>query len=165
VMTLSALSGSPIGGVALGLAYVLGMTFPLFVLALAWDRFRLGERRWMRARPVRLHLGGRVLATNTVNVAVAVLFAAMGSFVIYLAGTGTMTGGPGFQVAIGRFLTRVFARIEVWTAPVPEPVLGLGLLALAAVFVIATLRDRHRPAPNEAPTADCAHHPHDTTTV
>jgi cytochrome c-type biogenesis protein len=164
VMTLSALSGSPIGGVALGLAYVLGMTFPLFVLALAWDRFRLGERRWMRARPVRLHLGGRVLATNTVNVAVAVLFAAMGSFVIFLAGTGTMTGGPGFQVAIGRFLTRVFARIEVWTAPVPEPVLGLGLLALAAVFVIATLRDRHRPAPNEA-AADCADHPHDTTTV
>lgn len=165
VMTLSALAGSPIGGVALGLAYVLGMTFPLFVLALAWDRFRLGERRWLRARPVRLHLAGRVLATNTVNVAVAVLFAAMGGFVIYLAGTGTMTGGPGFQVAIGRFLTRVFARIEVWTAPVPEPVLGLGLFALAAVFVVATLRDRHRPPPAEAPAADCAHHPHDTTTV
>ena len=165
VMTLSALSGSPIGGVALGLAYVLGMTFPLFVLALAWDRFRLGERRWMRARPVRLHLAGRVLATNTVNVAVAVLFAAMGGFVIYLASTGTMTGGPGFQVAIGRFLTRVFARIEVWTAPVPQPILGLGLLALAAVFIVATLRDRRRPAPEEAHAADSAHHPHDTTTV
>jgi cytochrome c biogenesis protein CcdA len=33
VMTLSALSGSVVGGTALGLAYVFGMTFPLFVMA------------------------------------------------------------------------------------------------------------------------------------
>lgn len=166
VMTLSTLSGSPIGGVALGLAYVLGMTFPLFVMALAWDRLRLGEQRWMQARPVRIRLAGRTLVTNTVNVAVAVVFAAMGGFVIYLATTGTMTGGPGFQVAIGRFLTRVFARIEAWTAPVPEPILGLAILGVAAVFVVATLRDRHRPAPDEHHRADPAHScHHDTTTV
>src|SRR5450759_4944792 len=48
VMTLSALSGSAIGGLTLGLAYVFGMVFPLFVMALVWDRFRLGERRWIR---------------------------------------------------------------------------------------------------------------------
>lgn len=53
-----------------------------------------------------------------------------------------MTSGPGFQVAIGRGLAGVFRRIEAWTKPVPEPVLGLALLALAAVFVVATLRDR-----------------------
>ena len=44
VMTLSALSGSAVGGVTLGLAYTFGMVFPLFVMALLWDRFRLGER-------------------------------------------------------------------------------------------------------------------------
>jgi len=153
VMTLSALSGSPVGGVVLGLGYVLGMTFPLFVLALGWDRFRLGERRWIRARPVRLHLAGRTLVTNTVNVAVAVAFAVMGGFVLYLANTGTMTGGPGFQVALGRSLARVFARVEAWTAPVPEPVLGLAVLAIAAVFVVATLRDRHCPNPTSATEA------------
>src|SRR6266545_1590025 len=38
VMTLSALSGSAVGGTVLGLAYVLGMTFPLFLMALAYDR-------------------------------------------------------------------------------------------------------------------------------
>lgn len=53
VMTLSALSGSAIGGVTLGLAYTFGMVFPLFVMALLWDRFRLGERRFLRAKPVR----------------------------------------------------------------------------------------------------------------
>ena len=38
-----ALSGSPVGGLILGLAYVFGMSFPLFVMALLWDRFHLGE--------------------------------------------------------------------------------------------------------------------------
>jgi cytochrome c biogenesis protein CcdA len=154
VMTLSALSGSALGGLTLGLAYTFGMVFPLFVMALLWDRFRLGERRWMRAKPIRFRLGGNVLATNTVNLAVAAAFAVMGGFVIYLANSSQMTGGPGFQVAIGKGLERLFARIETGVAPVPEPILGLGVLALAAVFVVATLRDRgpadldqHDPAP------------------
>lgn len=156
VMTLSALSGSAVGGLTLGLAYTFGMVFPLFAMALVWDRFRLGERRFLQARPVRLRVAGRVLATNTVNLAVAVAFAVMGGFVLYLANTGRMTSGPGFQVAIGRGLSRVFARIEAWTAPVPEPVLGLAVLVLAAVFVVATLRDRrHGPAPAAGPPGGC----------
>jgi cytochrome c-type biogenesis protein len=160
VMTLSALSGNPVGGVALGLAYVAGMTFPLFVMALLWDKARLGERRLLQARPVRLRLAGRTLITNTLNVAVAVGFTVMGGFILYLANAGEMTGGPGFQVAIGKALARIFRRIEVWTAPVPEPVLGLALIALAAVFVVATLIDRHRPGPSAEPSSDApACHP------
>lgn len=151
VMTLSALSGSAIGGVTLGLAYTFGMVFPLFVMALLWDRFRLGERRFLQARPVRIRAGGRVLATNTVNLVVAAAFALMGGFVIYLAGSGGMTGGPGFQVAIGEGLSAAFTRIESWTDPVPEPVLGLAVLALAAGFVVATLRGRRRPDVSDHP--------------
>jgi len=168
VMTLSALSGSPVGGVFLGLAYVFGMTFPLFVMALCWDRFHLGERRFMRAKPVRLHVGRWTLHTNTVNVAVAVAFAAMGSFVIYLANSGKMTGGPGFQVAIGRFLLRVFTPIETATSGLPDLLLGLVVLAIAAVFIIPALRGRRtQPAsalPDDdtemnGPTgSDCCHH-------
>ena len=63
----------------------------------------------------------------------------------------------GFQVSIGKGLSEVFARIETWTDPVPEPVLGLAVLALAAVFVIATLRDRHRP--DASTDADPDEHP------
>ncbi|UER55231.1 cytochrome c biogenesis protein CcdA [Kineosporiaceae bacterium SCSIO 59966] len=165
VMALSALSGSALGGITLGLAYTFGMVFPLFVMALLWDRYRLGERRFLQARPVRLRLGGRVLATNTVNLAVALAFTVMGVFVIFLANTGQMTSGPRFQGAIGQRLAAVFGEIEGLTAGVPEPVLGLGVLALAAVFVYATLRDRRPegvdPAPQdgaEAPDCHADHH-------
>src|SRR5450756_1325381 len=65
VMTLSALSGSAAGGLVLGLAYVFGMVFPLFVMALVWDKARLGERKFFRAKLVRVRFAGRVLVTNT----------------------------------------------------------------------------------------------------
>lgn len=152
VMTLSALSGSALGGITLGLAYTFGMVFPLFVMALLWDRYRLGERRFLQAKPIRIRVAGKTMATNTVNLAVAAAFATMGGFVIYLATSAQMTGGPGFQVTLGKGLERVFTRIEAWTDPLPEPVLGLAVLALAAVFVVATLRDRRRH-PND-PGAD-----------
>jgi cytochrome c biogenesis protein CcdA len=154
VMTLSALSGSPAGGVALGSAYVFGMVFPLFVMALVWDKLHLASNRIGRSRPVRLRLAGHTLVTSTVNIAVAAGFAAMGGFVIYLASAGRMTSGPGFQVTAGRGLAGVFRHIEAWVKPVPEPVLGVAVLALAAVFIVATLRDRGHPDANGPVPAD-----------
>jgi cytochrome c-type biogenesis protein len=143
VMTLSALAGSPIGGVALGLAYVFGMVFPLFVMALVWDATGLRTKPLV-ARPLRLRFGRWTLATNTINLAVAIGFTVMGSIIIYLANTGTMSGGTEIQVATGRALATWFAQIETWLKPVPEPVLGLGLLLLAGVFIWGTLIGRRK---------------------
>jgi cytochrome c-type biogenesis protein len=155
VMTLSALSGSAGGGMILGLAYTFGMTFPLFVMALLWDRFHLGERRFLKARPVRIHLGSQILATNSVNLVVAAAFTVMGLFVMYLARSGKMTSGPGFQVAFGKRVASSFGWLEKLTAPIPGAILGLFVLALAGVFVYATLRNRPRrgqlPSPSDDP--------------
>jgi cytochrome c-type biogenesis protein len=142
VLTLSALSSGPAGATVLGLAYVFGMTFPLFVLALAWDRWHLGDRKLFTAKPVRIGFGHRAIHTNTVNLAVAAVFAAMGAFVLTLAVTGETTSAPGAQLAIGRGLGRAFDQALEWLDPVPEPILGLGLVALAAVFIVSALRDR-----------------------
>ncbi len=168
VMTLSALSGSPFGGLVLGLAFVFGMVIPLLVMALLWDAARLDERRWGRARPLRFTLAGRTLHTNTVNLLVAVAFLVMGVWVITLAGSTTMTGsGTWFQLAAGDWVTQAAQGILTVVAPLPEPVLGLALLALAGVFVWGTLRDRRRGVPAPAPDAATSAAPqrscHDTT--
>ncbi|HET7723570.1 MAG TPA: cytochrome c biogenesis protein CcdA, partial [Propionibacteriaceae bacterium] len=156
VMTLSALAGNPVGGVGLGLAYVFGMVFPLFVMALVWDATGLRNKPLV-ARPVTLRLGPWKLATNTVNLLVALGFAVMGVFIMYLADTGKMTSGPEIQVATGRALATWFGSLESWLRPIPEPVLGVGLLAVAGVFVWGTLigrrKDRSAPVPaTDAPS-------------
>lgn len=145
VMALSALTANPLGGISLGLAYVFGMTFPLFVMALLWDRFNLGDRRIFRARSVHLPwIGGRRIHTNTINLGVAAALAIMGAFVLFLADSGQMTRGPRLQVVIGSWLTHAFRWINQLLAPVPEPLLGIGVLGVAAAFVYAMLRDRRR---------------------
>ena len=146
VMTLSALSGSAAGGIVLGLAFVFGMVFPLFVMALVWDKARLGERKLFCAKLVNIRLGSKVFVTNTLNVAVALAFAVMGTLIIGLANSPDMTGGTGIQTAMAELLARVFGQVQEWVSPVPEVVLGVALLALASVFAVATLRDRRRPA-------------------
>jgi cytochrome c biogenesis protein CcdA len=142
VMTLSALAGSLVGSATLGVAYVFGMVFPLFLMALLWDRLRLGERRLFRARPLNVRFGRRTIATNTVNVAVAAAFAAMGAFVLLIAIRGDTTVAPGFQLAIGSWLSSLFERVVSFLEPVPEPILGLGLLAVAVALVVAAFHAR-----------------------
>lgn len=157
VMTLSVLSGSAIGGLTLGLAYVFGMVFPLFVMALLWDRAKLGEKRWLQARPVRLSVIGRSWVTNTLNIAVAIAFAAMGVGVIALAGSADMTGGTAAQAWASDLLTDVFAQIQHFLSPVPEPIQAIGLLAVAGLFVWSTLvgarRSRQPASGHGAPVA------------
>jgi len=133
VLALSALAGSLPGSFALGLAYVFGMVFPLFVIALAWDRFRLGERKLFSGRPVTLRAAGRTLRTTTTTLLVGVAFVAMGLGVIALAVLGDPTDAPAFQVGIGRFLTRVFGSVLTAVEDVPEALLGLLLLAFAGL--------------------------------
>lgn len=147
VMALSALAGTTVGAGSLGLAYVFGMVFPMFLMALFWDRLRLGERRLFQAKAVRFRIFGRVVNTNTMNVAVAAAFALMGGFVLFLAANGNTTGAPGFQIAIGRWLTSASEGVLRWLDPVPEPILGLGLVALAGLFFAAAVRGRRGTPP------------------
>ncbi|MGC4153955.1 MAG: cytochrome c biogenesis CcdA family protein [Propionicimonas sp.] len=161
VMALSALSASPLGGLVLGLAYVFGMVLPLFVISLLWDKLPKGGQAKLRAKPLRLALAGRTLHTNTVNLAVAIGFTIMGVLVIGQANSTNMTGGDSPLVPVGSWLTDLFKSLLAWTAPVPEPVLGLGLLALVAGFVIVTLHDRRRrTSPAEEPAASQPDHTH-----
>lgn len=145
VMTLSALSGSPFGGLMLGLAFVFGMVIPLFVMALLWDAARLNTRWWPTAKPLRLRVAGCRLDTSTVNLLVAIAFVIMGVWVITLAGSPNMTGsGTWFQQAAGDWVTGAALELLEWLAPVPDSILGGILIVVAAALVWFTLHDGRR---------------------
>ena len=134
VMTLSALAGSPLGGMVLGLAYVFGDGVPA-----VRDGAGLGPvppRKFLKARPVRIHLGAHIPATNTVNLVVAG-FTVMGLFVMYLAGSGQMTSGRGSRWLSANAWPRPSAG---WRKPPGSPEVFLGLVVLALAACVVRLR-------------------------
>ena len=147
VMTLSALSGSAAGGFLLGLAYVFGMVFPLFAMALLWDKTRLSKVRLGRSRAVTLTFRGRSLRTTVLNLVIAASFVVMGAGIIALSQSTDMTGGSAAQDWISLRLVRVFSRVEGWLSPIPEPILGLAVFALVLGIVAAAVSDRRRSRP------------------
>jgi cytochrome c biogenesis protein CcdA len=160
VMTLSALSATPAGGVVLGVAYVFGMVFPLFLMALLWDKARLGERRFWRARLVRIRVAGRLLVTNTVNLAVAVGFLAMGVAIVALANQTDMSRDNAAQTWVSQRLTDAFLRIQEWASPIPEVVQALLLFLVVGGLVAATLTGRRRGVAAAPLDGDPAEPPH-----
>lgn len=88
VLTIAAGSGQALSGGVLLAVYALGVTLPVFVLAAAWDRWRIGERRWLRDRTVR----AGPLAMPVSRLVSGVLFVALGVSYIAFQGSSALSG-------------------------------------------------------------------------
>lgn len=88
VLTIASLGGNPVhGGVLLAL-YGLGMTAPLFALALMWDKLRIAERGWLRPRIVTI---GRWKNTWT-SIVSGALCIGIGVLLLLTEGTASLGG-------------------------------------------------------------------------
>ncbi|MFK0289225.1 cytochrome c biogenesis CcdA family protein [Streptomyces sp. NPDC090442] len=126
VLTVTAVSGSPVYGASMLAVYALGMALPLFVLALLWDRFRLGTRGWLRGREFAL---GR-LRLHTTSVVSGLFFIGIGVLFLTFNGTSAL---PGIVDADSDM------RVEKWAAQLGNAVPNAVLLAVAALAVAAVL--------------------------
>lgn len=126
VLTVAAVSGSPVYGGLLMAVYALGMAVPLFVLALLWERFDLGRRRWLRGRALR---AGR-FELHTTSLLSGVFFIVLGA--VFLAFDGT-TALPGLLSVDDSF------EVERWASrlggAVPDWVLLVLAVGVAAVLL------------------------------
>ncbi|WP_017539369.1 cytochrome c biogenesis CcdA family protein [Nocardiopsis halophila] len=146
VLTVAATGGPLRGGVLLA-CYALGMALPLFLLALLWDRFDLGSKRWLRGRPLTL---GRV-RLHTTSLASGLLFIAIGVLFLVYDGTASMTGLPG----VGALEDAAY-RIQKPLAGLDgtADLIALGVLALALLGVAAARARRIRRARSADADAD-----------
>ncbi|MFE3606965.1 cytochrome c biogenesis CcdA family protein [Streptomyces goshikiensis] len=135
VLTVAAVSGSPVYGGLLLAVYALGMAVPLFVLALLWERFELGKRRWLRGRPLRV---GR-LELHTTSLLSGLFFITLGALFLVYDGASAL---PGLLDVDDSYA--VEQRVRSLTGGVPDWAL-LALVAAAAVAVgLAQWRGRVR---------------------
>ncbi|WP_433546809.1 cytochrome c biogenesis CcdA family protein [Streptomyces sp. CA-294286] len=148
VLTVAAVSGSPVYGGLLLAVYALGMAVPLFLLALLWERFELGRRRWLRGRTLAL---GR-FELHTTSLLSGLFFVALG--VLFLRFDGA-TALPGLLDVDDSFA------VEQWASGLGEAVPDWVLLAtvVAVVGVVFVVRGVRGRGGTETPDADSL--PHD----
>ncbi|MET9097079.1 cytochrome c biogenesis CcdA family protein [Streptomyces cyaneofuscatus] len=142
VLTVAAVSGSPVYGGLLLAVYALGMAVPLFVLALLWERFDLGRRTWLRGRTVQL--GGR-FQLHTTSLLSGLFFIGLGALFLVYDGTTALPGLLGVDASFA---------VEQWAQKlgerVPDAVL-LGAVVLVVLLALGVRAWRRRePAVKEA---------------
>jgi cytochrome c biogenesis protein CcdA len=147
VLTLSAVSPGLASGVGIGLAYVFGMVFPLIILTLLWDR--LGpDRVQIGSKPVTFRVGSLGVATTTAGVAAALMFLVMAVVLAVVAVTGSSLA-PSFSNSLGTGIEGVLTPLLDSVAWIPDPVIGLILIAVAVAAIALSTRRRHRRLENE----------------
>ncbi|MFE6703204.1 cytochrome c biogenesis CcdA family protein [Streptomyces sp. NPDC057718] len=137
VLTVAAVSGSPVYGGLLLAVYALGMAVPLFVLALLWERFDLGRRTWLRGRTVQL--GGR-FQLHTTSLLSGLFFIGLGALFLVYDGTTALPGLLGVDDSFA---------VEQWAQKLGERVPdGAALVAvvLVALLVLGVRAWRRRGA-------------------
>lgn len=134
VLTVAAIGSSPIYGALLMSLYSLGMAAPLFVLAYAWGRLGLSDRRWIRGREIRI---GR-FRTHSTNLVSGAMFILIGAFFVATDGTAALGGITGSDTQFD-----VQARLQDLTSGLPNAAVAL-VIACAAFAVVLVRLLRHR---------------------
>ena len=147
VLTVAAVSGNAAYGGILLAIYALGMTVPLFVLALVWDRLRVAERGWLRPRMVRI---GR-WQNSWLLIVSGLLSIGIGALLLLTDGTAGLGGilTIGDQFAAESFVLNTSSGMSN---------LLFGLTAIGVLIVVALIffiRGRH-PADPDRPAGQDA---------
>ena len=127
VLTVAAASGEALRGAALLAVYAAGMAAPLFLMALLWDRFDLGHRRWLRGKVVSFP----GLRTHTTSLLSGLMFVVLGVLFIVYDGTSALEG---FYEESG--MGRLALNADRWSDRVSENVPVWMVFAVAAVVAV-----------------------------
>lgn len=138
ILTVAAASGGIARGASLLAIYALGMAVPLFLMALLWERFDLGHRRWLRGQEIRL--GG--LRLHTTSLVSGIMFVLLGIVFIVYEGTSALTG-----LYESNGATDIAFAAEEWvsdfTLGTPFAAVVMGVVLLTAIYLHRRTRQRN----------------------
>lgn len=100
MLTLTALTASLPLALLVSLAYIFGMTLPLFVLSLIWDKTDVGNAKWFKGKPISITVGSWKHVVHSTHLFVSTLFIAIGLFVLYVALHGEAAVASSWQTQL-----------------------------------------------------------------
>ena len=140
VLALSILPGSIFWGGMYALAYVLGMVFPLFVLAYFMDKSDLGNKLNFFKKQASYSIAKKNVRITIAEMASGIMFVLMGLFILYLAKAGKLAMSSDYQLSVNIFMANMTSSINSFFAKVPLLVwLALPILIIAAIVYIGII--------------------------
>jgi cytochrome c-type biogenesis protein len=117
VLVLSALSSNFLQSLLIGLTYVAGMVFPLFLAAATWEKYSASGENPIRGRIIRVRYFGHEISIHSSKLIAGAMFGVMGGVTVILGLTGTMIPTPGsaligvMQAQLANALVQFFSGI------------------------------------------------------
>lgn len=139
VLTLSVASGTILWGALYTLAYVVGMTLPLFIIAVFLDKVNLTEKFTNAKKTVRMRIGSWNWMITVSELISGLIFLLMGGYITYLAFVDKLSMRSNYQLEMNLYNAKFLNFIKGFTGLVPEYVwafLFIGIVAwISYVFI------------------------------
>lgn len=120
VLALSVVSGSIVWGFLYTLAYVVGMTLPLFIIAAFLDHANLTEKFSRAKKTVNLALGARAWTITVSELVSSLVFVVMGAYITYLSFTNGLFTHSDYQLSMNIYNAKFINFIDDFTKVIPE---------------------------------------------
>lgn len=137
LLALSVLPGSFFWGGVYALSYVLGMTAPLFLIALFLDKINFTQKFMALRTPLnyRLPFLKKQIVLPFIDALAGLVFLLIGSLIIYLALTNRLfMQGSDYQLAVNLFVARTLSSVGAVLKFVPQYIIGI--IAIAIFIII-----------------------------
>ncbi|OGY89907.1 MAG: hypothetical protein A2927_00995 [Candidatus Komeilibacteria bacterium RIFCSPLOWO2_01_FULL_45_10] len=129
-VTLAAISGVFWKALLVTFAYVFGMTFPLFILAYFYDRFKLQQSKFIQGKLWEVKIGGKTIFVHSTNLLAGLIFLLMSVILLYLALTHNAFYAPVWQTKLGEGLNQWSQKVVPFLNQIPDGIWAALILSL-----------------------------------
>ena len=147
VLTLGVASGTVVWGALYTLAYVVGMTLPLFIIAAFLDKANLTERFTNAKKTVAMRIGSfnwRITVSELIS---GLIFLLMGGYITYLAFSDKLFTHSSYQLEMNLWNAKFLGAINGFVTLIPEYIWALLFIGIVAsisyVFIKQYKKQKH----------------------
>ncbi|OHA13383.1 MAG: hypothetical protein A2909_01785 [Candidatus Tagabacteria bacterium RIFCSPLOWO2_01_FULL_39_11] len=134
-VTLAVISGAFWKALIVTFAYVFGMTFPLFIAAYFYEKFKLENLRFIQGRIWKIEISGKAFFVHSTNFFAGVIFLLMGAIFLTLAFSDNAFWSPSFQAKIGGALNNFSQSFVRALDIIPDIFWGILIFAIFFYFL------------------------------
>ena len=130
VLTLSLISASFIQAFLLGWAYVLGMVVPLVVLALLWEKYKIGENPIVKGKSFSINVLVNKIELHSTSVLSGTILVLIGVLTLVAAFTHQITASTTEQMQLAISLQGMQKAILESTKTIPDWAFAIALIVI-----------------------------------